>query len=261
MILLTGCSVKEDPDSKSEPTIKSEAQTQNQIENDNIKQENQTDNIDLDGNGIQDKIILECQPGGNDFTLTVNDISVSGQGDNLDGYFKIIDIDTTDKLKEISISESGPSSDEKTTFYFYDGKELMFIGKIQGSNSSIKILGNGKVIANTRGKILQTWFYEEPYKLSELHMLERMSQELYQMNSKVRVQKQLGLFISRISSEIDIVLQEGEEIIILSSDDKNWCLVENSKGERGWFAVDNFDQIRGSNWRASEVFEGLCYAD
>jgi hypothetical protein len=257
LILLISCSLKEDPNSKSKQAIESEVQ----IQNNSNEEEKQTDDVDLDGNGIRDKITFECQPGGYEFTLAVNDVSIYGQGENLNGFFKIIDIDITDKIKEIAISESGPSSDEKTAFYLYDGKELMFMGKVQGSNDSIKILGDGKVIAKTRGQILQTWFYEDPYKLSELHRLERIPQELYKMNSNVRVQKQLELLKSRTSSEITAVLQKDEDVIILSSDDKNWCLVENSKGEKGWFAIDNFDQIRGTNWRAQEVFEGLCYAD
>jgi len=261
LILLTGCASREYLTStKTNQKIKSEAQTKIQNISD-IETWQQTDNIDLDGDEIKDKILFKCQPGSNDFTLKVNNVSTSGKGENLDGNFVIVNIDKTDKFNEIAISESGPSSDEQTAFYCYDGQELIFMGKVQGSNNSIKILGDGKVIANKRGQILQTWFYEEPYNLSKLHKLEKIPQDLYKMNSKVKMKKELRLLQSRTDKNFSITLQKGEEVIILLSDDKHWCLVENSKGKKGWFALDNYDQIRGTNWKASEVFEGLCYAD
>lgn len=68
---------------------------------------NNQDEVDLDGNGTKDKISFVCQSGGSEFILTVNDISIKGTGDNLDGHFKIVDIDNKDNIKEIAIPESG----------------------------------------------------------------------------------------------------------------------------------------------------------
>lgn len=221
---------------------------------------------DLNGEGKKDKISFKCSE--DEFTLTINGASIKGSGDMLDGKYKIVDIDTKDKIQEISISESGSSDDYATAFYYYNGKKIVFMGKVQGSDSmnndilgSIKINGKGTVIARTRGQILHTWFYDDPYKLTKSHTLARVPQDLYQMNAQVKVIKPLALQKSRTNSETAVTLQTGETVIILASDDKQWCLVQNSKGAKGWFAVEDFDKIKGTNLRASEVFEGLCYAD
>jgi len=36
--------------------------------------------------------------------------------------------------------------------------------------------------------------------------------------------------------------------------------VETSSGERGWFAVDGYNKIRGTSFDADEYFIGLCHA-
>lgn len=61
--------------------------------------------------------------GGYSYMLRVNGSSVSGTGDNLDGVMYISGLDKKDKLKEIAITESGPSVDYATAFYFYNGSK------------------------------------------------------------------------------------------------------------------------------------------
>lgn len=223
-------------------------------------QNSRTEEVDLDGNGTIDKISFDCKVGGSEFTLTVNDVSIKGSGDNLDGHCTVVDIDTSDNTYEIAIPESGPSDDYKTAFYYFDGSSITKMGKVQGAGT-VRIDGSGTVTAKTRGTILQTWFYDDPYELSTTHLLQRVPQDLYEMNSRVKVKRLLALQKSRSSSEIVMTLQPGEEVTILSSDDQKWCLVENNEGVRGWFAVNGFDQIRGSNLSATEFFEGLSNAD
>ncbi len=203
---------------------------------------------------------LLAKNSGREFILTVNGVSIKGSGDNLDGHFNVVDIDTKDNIKEIAVPESGPSGDYKTAFYYYDGKHIVEMGKVQGSDA-VKIDGSGTIVARTRGLVLHTWFYDDPYKLTKLHLLKRVPKDLYEMNCKVKVKRPLALKKSRSSSKIAITLQLGEEVTIFSSDDKEWCLVENKEGVQGWFAIDGFDQIRGANLSASEFFDGLSYAD
>ena len=69
------------------------------------------------------------------------------------------------------------------------------------------------------------------------------------------------MHFSAYISTTAIPLQTGEKVTIVASDNKAWCLVKNSKGKQGWFAVDEFCIIRGTNLAASEFFEGLSFAD
>ncbi|MBE0448456.1 MAG: SH3 domain-containing protein [Actinobacteria bacterium] len=231
----------------------------------------QSAKVDLNGDGVIDIIRFDCPlldesiVVRDTYTLYINNSSVRGEGSNLDGYFRIVDIDQRDNVKEISVGESGPSDDYATAFYYYDGNKIVFMGKVQGADNElakdIKIDGSGTLHTRTRGEILHTWFYPDSYRLSKAHTLERISQDLYEMNWKVKVVKELPLQTSRTNPKTSVVLQPGEEVTILKSDDKEWCLVENSKGIKGWFAVEDFSVIKGTGLEASRFFEGLSGAD
>ena len=217
--------------------------------------------VDLNGDGTEERIKLECKAGGDTYTLYINGLSVRGQGNNLDGKMFVCDIDSKDKYREIAITESGPSSDEATYFYYYDGRKINFMGRIQGSNYVINMTGSGTFTTRTRGQILQTWFYTDRYGLSSGHELENIPQLLYMMGTRVRVQQELELQKSPTDSESAAVLKPGDEVVITSSDNKEWCEVDTMKGVKGWFAVGNFSDIKGTDYSATECFEGLCNAD
>lgn len=167
----------------------------------------------------------------------------------------------TDGYQEIAIPESGPSNDHKIAFYSYDGKNIIPMGKLEGFSGSVLIDDRGWVIAHSRGKILHTWFYPDTYQLKVNRQLQRIPQYLYEMNTSVTVLKPLALQLSRNAPTTAVTLQPGEKAQIIASDDQQWFLIRNSQGKIGWFAVDNYDQIRGSKLRAQEFFAGLNYAD
>jgi len=229
--------------------------------------ENRTD---LNGDGVKDEVRFEYTTydqgenyGG--YTLCVNDTSIDGYGENLYGFYKVVDIDVNDGIKEIAISEAGPSDDYATTFYCYDGRRIMHMGKISGAyevdDRHVKIDGSGIIQTISRGRVLHTWFYPDAYRLSDEHKLEHIDHELYWMNYSVGVKMALPLQKTRASDESTITLQPGDQIKILMSDNREWFLVEDSRGIKGWFAVDGYDEIRGLGKPADEVFEGLCHAD
>lgn len=228
---------------------------------------------DLNNDGEEEKIVLTVDERLGKHTLQVNNNVIAFSGETIEPTFNIVDINTNDKYKEIAISEYGPSSDYATTFFYYDNEMLFPMGEIQGfygpaysygediNWNQVKVDGNGKIITQSRGRILQTWFYQDEYRLSEEHRLVNVPKDLYEMNTEVEVNEEFTLQKSRTDASDAITLKKGEKVTIVASDNKEWCLVENSQGETGWFAVDNFDIIRGLNKRASEVFNGLSNAD
>lgn len=216
--------------------------------------------VDLNGDGKYDVVRFSCVEHSDTFSLFINEASIGRRGDNLDGHFRIVDIDSTDDIKEVAITESGPSDDNATYLFYYDGQNIILMGRIQGSYE-VNIDGSGVLTTRTRGKILHTWWFADSYKLSKDHMLEHIDKDLYTMNESVTMKKNLYLQKSRTDSETIVILVPSEKVKILASDNKEWCLVENAKGIKGWFAVDRFRIIRGTGKRASEIFEGLCYAD
>ena len=55
------------------------------------------------------------------------------------------------------------------------------------------------------------------------------------------------------------ILQPGERVIMVGTDNKNWCLIEAESGLRGWLAVESFHKINGKE--VLDVFDGLRFAD
>ncbi len=217
--------------------------------------------VDLNTDGRKDTVVLECEPGGDSFKLNVNGQSITGTGDNLDGVMFICDIDTGDGYKEIAVTESGPSSDEATYFFYYDGGGINFMGKVQGSGSVVWMTGNGTFSTKTRGNILHTWFFTDHYRLSSSHRLENVPQQYYRMNTVVTVRQELKLQKSPADAATAVVLEPGEDVLLTRSDNREWCEVQNSEGITGWFAVEGFNTVRGTDMSASDYFEGLNFAD
>ncbi|MDP4094393.1 MAG: YARHG domain-containing protein [Bacillota bacterium] len=234
----------------------------NQKITDNFKPvKNSSTSVDLNGDGIVDNVTLDCKTGADSYKLKVNDSVVTGTGENLNGVLFICDIDSKDNYKELAITESGPSDDYAAYFYFYDGKSLKLMGKTSGDENTVKMTGDGVFTTKTRGQILQTWYYTDYYKLSTNHELVNIPKEFYNMNTIVSVKKEFILQKFPTDTSRAVTLKPGEDALIVGSDNKEWCMVENSKGQKGWFAMDNFDTIKGTELRASDIFSGLCYAD
>lgn len=217
--------------------------------------------VDLNGDRVMDKILLDCLAGSDSYKLTINSAVIEGTGNNLDGVMYLCDIDNNDNFLEIAVTESGPSSDEATYFYWYDGNKINPMGRIQGSQYVIRIIGEGSVVTRTRGNILQTWFYTDKFKLNGSHQLENVPQVYYNMNSMVKVKQRLALQKSPDDNEISAVLEPGDYVVITRSDDKQWCEIIAVDGRSGWFAVEGFQRIKGVGMDSSEVFEGLSFAD
>lgn len=227
---------------------------------DTIKAYNDSASVDLNGDKIEDDITFELSTEEyGAFTLSINGISVKGEGEELEGNFRIIDINPKDKYKEVAVQEFGPSDDYAIAFYSYNGKSIISMGKLYGYGTSINKAGS--IFTNARGSILCTWFYEDYYKLSKKHSLQQIPRKSYMMNLEVTVNKPISLKISPSNSKIKVKLKKGEKVTIVSSDNKKWCLVKNAKGVKGWFAVKNNSQIVGTNYYAYEVFDGLPNAD
>jgi hypothetical protein len=214
--------------------------------------------FDLNGDGAKEKIIYNLRSG----ELIVNNKSVKLNLTDAAEAFAIVDVDSKDKFKEILISDYGPSDDYKTCFYYFDGTNIVNMGEAEGLfDFGIKLEGSGKITARTRGNILQTWFINKSFQLSEGHKLKEISQELYTTNYPLFLKISLKLYKNKGEKAATMLINEGQKVNIIGTDDKEWCLIETSGGVKGWIAVDSFNIIRNNGLAATEVFAGLCYAD
>jgi hypothetical protein len=217
-----------------------------------------TVSFDLNGDGANEKIIY--RPGKAE--LSINNKIIKLNLVSAVEYFAIADLDKNDKFKEVLIGDYGPSDDYKIYYYAFDGSKVIEIGKTQGLlDYGVIIDGSGKVIARTRGQILQTWFFGKTFQLTKEHKLEEVSQDLYTTDYDVFLKIPLKLYKNKGDNLPTITIKEGQVLKIVGTDDKEWCLLKATDGTIGWIALDSFRIIRNNGLEAPEVFEGLCYAD
>jgi hypothetical protein len=225
---------------------------------------------DLNGDGVGDGILFICYDperlldsegfGFDRFVLDIESRFTIFSGVNLDATCFIVDIDTTDSYKEIAVPESGPSGDYATHFFYFTGDSIIFMGTLPGTYD-LKVDGSGEVRTKQRGRILHTWFYPACYRLTKKHQFRFMKQELYIMNQSVTLRSNLALQTSPTDTTLAILLHPGDKGTIVGSDDQRWCLFQTESGIKGWFAVERFSNIVGTHRRATDVFDGLDYAD
>ncbi len=195
------------------------------------------------------------------YKLIINDKSVEGDGENLNGTINIVDIDKFDVFKELAISESGPSDDFATYFYTYDGVNIIDMGMLEG-NMDILIDGSGKILIPTRNETLQTWFVWVPYCLNREHKFQEIPEKMHYAVSpnKVKVIKAFKLKKVKDSSVGEIALKPGEEITLIGLAYNGWVLVKTSNESEGWFQVE-YDMVPGTKERYTDYLEGIAHAD
>ncbi|MCK4720610.1 hypothetical protein KAU08_08115, partial [bacterium] len=129
---------------------------------------------DLNGDGIDELIVMEYIDSEGHFTLKINDSSIDEWLEPYLSGFEIVDLDVDDGMIEILIHSPGPSDDPNCLIYAYDGENIIEVGHIWGIR---KINSDGSIYIHVwRG----FWFATEKYVLiPETHQLEIIPQELY----------------------------------------------------------------------------------
>lgn len=242
--------------------------------------------FDLDSDGTREQIVLTAraltQPGSDtetvsyqEYTLTVGDSSVTMKEEepvtDFEPRFNITDIDNTDRNREIAVSFYGLDVYQGTSFYRYEGKEIIPLGTIQGffglynsfgttSMGAVTADGSGIVRTISLSEILMPWLFDDAYRFGEDGKLERIEMDVYPLGMEVTMRSDLVLRKSREDLSDGLILRKGEVVTLQDSDNKEWVSVVNSKGEVGWFAVDDYSTVRGTGKTADQFFEGLVNA-
>ncbi len=220
-------------------------------------------NIDLNFDGIKEKIVIEFIGKGK-FVLKINNSKIERYGGS-DELIKFVDIDKSDNNIEIAIAAPSPNT-SYTYFFNFRNDSIICIGELDGRvegkgyYSNISIDGSGIVRAKRRGRVLQTWFYNEYYKLSNEHKLVSVERNSYLMNTKVTILSELILYKYKNSIEKLLSLKPNEEVTIISSDNKKWLLFETKDKIRGWIEIGKYKNFGGTGKIPREVLKGLSFA-
>ncbi len=213
---------------------------------------------DLNGDGIAEEISIQID--GNSFNgtetiLTINGLSATSPGGNPQGYFGIVDINTADSEKEVAVSDIGPSSDNTTGFYRWDGKSIQLIGTTQDTYEAITYDGKGGLTALARAMIFDTWFYDDAFTLGTDHLLHRVDQTFYARKNAptdVTATTALTFQTSPTNTTVSMTLAKGEHATVLGCDNTTWCKLSDLQGNIGWLNATTFDL---------QTLEGLSFAD
>ena len=232
---------------------------------------------DLDGDGAADRIVLKT--GTNpyydeviSYVLFVNGEEISYEGSMIDPLFHVVNISVEDPYLEVAVSEEGPSSDFLTVFYRYRDGELTklaeiqgFLGKYPGTDTigDVMLDGSGRITTKTRGAVMQTWFYDDSYVLTDDDQLVQEVKELYPLDTEVTLLKKLKTVRSMDSSEEGYVFQIGETAVLMETDNREWVSIRNDQDEVFWFRIRNHSEMVGQEEEgfAYDYFEGLNMAD
>lgn len=180
---------------------------------------------DLNGDGIEEKVeIFISKEEPFKFELKVNDINIKGSFGESDfecDGFMIVDIDTSDKFKEIAVHSPGPSDDDVYIYYHYDGKNLKEIGRI--SRWPI-IKGNGIIYVKDW---MGFWEKVEKYVLDNISWtLLRVPQEFYYVGIEGKVKESFPIYQNRSYKEIVANLAKDSKILILACAPQNKDFLE-----------------------------------
>jgi len=216
--------------------------------------------VDLNGDGRPDTITVTCGCPG--YTVKVNETVYEEGTCCIGASTAIVDVNTSDKWKEFTIFDPGPSDDPKTSLFEYSGTKKPVLRKIGTIQGHLQTDGHGAIYGRTRGRILQTWSHSQVYALDSTRTITQIPQELYDMGTHCTVKRQIPIYASRADQTIVAVLEPGENVTIVASDDIQWCFVASDRA-CGWFQIKKGTQSQLVNPSADayEVFDGLSAAD
>lgn len=222
--------------------------------------------FDLNGDGVSDEINFNTD--GENYSLTVNDAAAEGSGTAVQTQIKFVDVNAEDDYIEIVVEEYGASDDYLSTFYCYDGQNIVLMGQVQGlCGNSGAVAGDGVVLSQTRGNVLEAWFYTSEYHLNGQHKLAQ-SPTAFHEKIQYKDSKPLKLLIPELPftkepgvDSIEFVLKKDETVWFMGCDNNNWCRFETADGRQGWLQITGFRDISLAGITAGEAFEGLVMAD
>jgi hypothetical protein len=219
---------------------------------------------DIDGDGKEDEIKFDPLRG----ILSINDVSIYVSYGRSFKDLMIVDIDNKHAGKEIYIGYESANDYSNHNIYTYNGGSIT---QLIAQDGTPVIDGSGKVIfKDVLSQLFQTHSSDLEYVYYNDNSLRLTNKELYDAKNIegnngtssyqiIKCKKELKIYKYKNSKEMAAVLKVGESIKVIGYDEKNWVLVENSQGVRGWFEV-NFSTVKELNLHSGDVFEGLIFA-
>ena len=217
--------------------------------------------MDLNHDGIDEEIVFQSESK-DEWAVELGVIKINGKASEeisgqFQGYIWVVDIDETDNYKELVINDMGLSSDYEDSYYYYDGKQPVFMGKVTGElNSESSAIRNyvedGILHASIRCDILGTSWYNWDYELTSDHKLQEVPMDYWEVHWQTYAREPFTIYENKQLSSKKAKYESGIPMLIVGTDLKEWVKVQLMDGKYGWFNTNEFSPYN---------LDGIGFAD
>jgi hypothetical protein len=242
-----------------------------------------TVSYDLNGDGIDEEITVAAQEYA-DGLLTVGNTSLEYMCISPTGYFTVINVDQSQNMLLIGISDYGFSDDDMTALYAYDGAKIHEVGffeEVLGKNSYDRTgaicHGDGTISARVRMDVLGTWTAMGLYRMGEAgledhtQLYQRMDWEDRITGWEVTTKTELTMYADSVQTSEQVIVP-AETMVRMTGvkrgqvDNTHWaCFEVDALDADLWLLTEEIE------WRtfvysgeklldSEEVFDGFFYA-
>ncbi len=191
---------------------------------------------DLDGDGKPEAISFQWEEGDDNFILKAGSVTTKGDSRGTDIHgLAVIDLDSSDKRKEIAVSRGVVAEDTRVYLYSFDGKSLKLLGSVPAVT---EVKGNGILLSDTH---MGNWTKRDKFVFdAKKGKVSWVPQELYYIGLEGTVTQPFALAASRTGKAPLTTLEQGSTIQVLAAappkkkEDKFLYLVKSANGLLGW---------------------------
>ena len=197
--------------------------------------------VDLNGDGISDVINLVVHNEDGDFSnfvLMINEQDIKGKHSYNVDKFIVIDLDKSDKQKEVAVHTPNPNGPDEYIIYKYDGTQITEIGR---THSTTTFNGDGTLDVVT---------YMPFWDRLDVYVYDRQTDEItwqpkeyYTLDIDCKVLEEMPVFLTINSRGFSEKLKKGQTIKIIKAIHKPDC---NETGAYAWGMCDEFQYVTES---------------
>jgi hypothetical protein len=198
--------------------------------------------VDVDGDGKQEAVSLEWRESedASPYVLKVGSATLRGSGKDFQvSGFTVVDLDASDRRKEIAVHTGNTDVDARTDLFSYDGKKLKALGSVP---KLTEVKGNGIILSDQ-------WqgFWNQRDKFTydaKAGRVTEVPQELYYVGSvEAKVRESFPITYGRADKKVVANLAAGSTLQVLAgaivASRRNAYrdfvyLVKSSTGLLGW---------------------------
>jgi hypothetical protein len=200
----------------------------------NAQEPTNSASVDLNGDGKPEALALSVDEAKEEFVLKAGTSTVRGPiGGSTPSGFVVVDLDSSDKRKEVSVHTGQTDSDKREYLYAFDGKTLKPLGSVP---SLTEARGNGIILSDSWQGF---WNRRDKYAYdAKAGKVSEVPQELYAVDVEATVKQSFPLARSRTDKTAVATLAQGSKIEILAAAPVGkgdyLYLVKSSTGLLGW---------------------------